>query len=247
MILNPIPTPIPICDLKRDNLPAMPLLVPRRIETDEMLDDGDEPLDDIERSLRDLRRINAWCGGARAYHLLIRRLLHGRHVDGLTVMDLGTGTSDLVETFSGVTAVGLDLKIAHLAYGSRTGARTTARVGGDARRLPFRDRSADIVTSSHFFHHFDPATNGRILDEALRVSRVGVVVTDTRRHLAPWFFCKMLGWGRLVGRITRFDAPASVLRGYTVEEARETASRTMASRWEVVRVMPYRFGVLLWR
>src|SRR5947208_1071099 len=52
---------------------------------------------------------------------------------------------------------------------------------------------------------------------------------------------------RLVGRITRFDAPASVRRGYTVPEAREIAGKVAAARRDVVSAFPYRFGILLWK
>ena len=73
-----------------------------------------------------------------------------------------------------------------------------------------------------------------------------VLVNDTRRHYVPWLFTKILAWLHLVGRITRFDAPASVRRGYTVEEAREIAGRA-GTRSEVVKLWPYRFGILLWK
>ena len=79
------------------------------------------------------------------------------------------------------------------------------------------------------------------------MSRHGVMMTDTRRHVLPWLFVKLLGWLRLVGRITRFDAPASVRRGYTVPEAREIAAKVPAARREVVNAFPYRFGILLWK
>ena len=52
---------------------------------------------------------------------------------------------------------------------------------------------------------------------------------------------------RLVGRITAFDAPASVQRGYTTDEARAVAERVRARRREVVNAFPYRFGILLWK
>lgn len=225
----------------------MPLLTPDRVESDELLDEGNEPLEDVERSLRDLRRLNRYCGGVRAYRLLVRRLA-GNGSDDMTVLDLGTGTSDLVESLGARTrAIGLDLSIDHLRYGARLGSGVTSRIAGDAASLPFRDGTVDVVTSSHFFHHFAPDANAAIIEESLRVARIGVAITDTRRHYAPLVFCKILGWTRLVGRITRFDAPASVLRGYTIEEARQVAAATSARRFEVARVAPYRLGMVLWK
>src|ERR1041385_1255659 len=94
---------------------------------------------------------------------------------------IGTGTSDLLESLGGGFRVGLDFKIEHLLGGDGDGIR---RVAGDALHLPFRDDAVDVVTSSHFFHHFSPEENAAILRESLRVARRGVMMTDTRRHWA---------------------------------------------------------------
>jgi ubiquinone/menaquinone biosynthesis C-methylase UbiE len=211
----------------------------RRIESDELLDDHDAPREDMERSLRDLRFINKCLGGHRIYRSLVRLF------EPKSILDIGTGTADLLEAVDVRTRIGLDFKIDHLLY-LREGSRVL-RVVGDAHRLPFRDGAVDLVTSSHFFHHFSPAENSSILMESLRVSRKGVAVNDTRRHYAPLMFVLLIGALRLVGRITRYDAPASVRQGYTLREARKIAANVGAAKWEVVRKMPYRYAVLLWK
>lgn len=211
----------------------------KRIETHELLDEHDVPRADLERSLRDLRRFNRYCGGVNVYRGLVRQLAPR------SIVDVGTGTSDLLESVAHVPLrIGLDFKLEHLLY-LRDGSRVH-RVVGDARHLPFRDGAVDLVTSSHFFHHFSPEENVEILDESLRVAHK-VAVTDTRRHYAPLLFVQFLGILRAVGRVTRFDAPASVRQGYTVKEARELASRARASKAKVTRKWPFRWAMLLWR
>lgn len=219
------------------------MFTPQRIESDELLDEHDAPREDMERSLRDLRWINRYCGGLAIYGRLLRML---SPETPRSILDIGTGTSDLVESVDGPSLrVGLDFKLDHLLY-LRNGSRVL-RVAGDALRLPFRDGAFDVVTSSHFFHHFSPQENARILTESARVARRGVFVTDTRRHYAPLLFVKLLGALRLFGRITRFDAPASVRQGYTVGEAKAVAANVPAVRRSVVRLWPFRFGILLWK
>lgn len=211
----------------------------RRVESHELLDEENAPREDMERSLRDLRRINKYFGGVRVYRKLVKQFAPK------SIVDVGTGTSDLLESVASVPLrVGVDFKIDHLLY-MRNGSRVH-RVVGDARRLPFRDGAVDLVTSSHFFHHFSPEENAGILDESLRVAR-NVAVTDTRRHFAPLLFVHVVGLLRLVGRITRFDAPASVRQGYTVSEVREVISRVRASTARVVRKWPFRWAILLWK
>ena len=194
----------------------------------------------MERSLRDLRRINRFLGGHGIYRRLLRQL-----GDIRSVVDVGAGTADLVSGLPGsVTRVALDFKIDHLLY---LRDRRAHRVVGDASRLPFRTNSVDAVTSAHFFHHFSEEENLAILNEALRVARRGVAVNDTQRHFVPLAVVKLLSALRLVGRITRFDAPASVLRGYTHREAASLVAQIDARVKRVRRVWPFRFGILLWK
>ncbi|HEV7240908.1 MAG TPA: methyltransferase domain-containing protein [Thermoanaerobaculia bacterium] len=211
----------------------------KRIESEELLDEHDVPRADMERSLRDLRRINKYCGGVSVYRKLVRQFAPK------SIVDIGTGTSDLLESVGHVPLrVGVDFKIDHLLY-LRDGSRVH-RVVGDAHHLPFRDGAVDLVTSSHFFHHFSPDENVGILNESLRVAR-NVATTDTRRHYLPLLFVYVLGMLRAVGRITRLDAPASVRQGYTVAEVRDVAARVQASKTQVVRKWPFRWALSLSR
>lgn len=226
----------------------------RRIESHELLDEHDAPRADMERSLRDLRRINRYLAGTAIYRRLLARFAGAR-----SVLDIGTGTSDDLEAVPHIPLrIGLDFKIDHLLYGvvrasglpPKAGGTPAPhrihRVVGDAQRLPFRDGAVDVVTSAHFFHHFSPEENVEILRESLRVARDGVAVNDTMRHLVPWLFIKLVAVLHLVGRITRYDGPASVRQAYTFDEARGVAERVKA-KYELVRMWPFRLGILLWK
>ena len=209
----------------------------KRLDTAELLDEHDAPAEDVERSLRDLQRFNRYCGGTRVYRAMVRRVIPSEARNPL-VIDLGAGTADLVDSLGG-RGVAVDWNLRHLVYRQPRSRRVVA----DARRLPFRDNAADAVTSSHFFHHFTPEENVEILRESLRVARVGVAFTDTRRHIAPLLFTLMLRWFHLVGRITAFDAPASIRRGYTTSETREIAQR--AGPAVVENYVPFRWVIFL--
>ncbi len=214
------------------------MFTPQRVDEPELLDEHDAPRADMERSLRDLRRINRWLGGIGVFRRLLKK-----HGGAKSILDIGTGTSDSLEKVSGLR-VGLDINISHLLYRRSPGIH---KVVGDARHLPFRDDAVDVVTAGHFIHHFAPEDAAALLREWLRVAKRGVIVNDTLRHYVPLAVVLLLAKLRLVGRITRFDAPASVRRGYTVEEAREFADAAGAPRADVVNAWPFRFGILLWK
>ena len=229
------------CDLLTVNF----MLVPKRVDTPELLDEENAPRADVDRSLRDLRRFNRFFGGGSVYRHLLRRMAPDLR-QPLSIIDLATGSADVLESLPAHwIRVGVDFKIEHLLY-MRDGSRVH-RVAGEALHLPFRTGAVDVVTSAHFFHHLSPEANVAMLREALRTARRGVIVNDTRRHYVPLLVTRLLAMLHLVGKITRNDAPASILRGYTLREAKEIAAKVDASRTEVVRAWPFRFGLLLWR
>ena len=87
------------------------MFTPRRIPVHELLDEHDAPREEMERSLRDLRWINNYAGGIRIYRSLVRKFAPD------SIVDLGTGTSDLLESVPQVRMrIGLDFKIEHLLY-----------------------------------------------------------------------------------------------------------------------------------
>ena len=221
------------------------ILVPARIRCEEHLDETDELTESVLQSLRDLRAINRWTGGRRAFRDLLRRLGAGPSSD---ILDLGTGTSDVLAALPRAgRRIGIDFKLQHLAYGMSLSHDHVHRVAADAFRIPLRDASVDAVASSHFFHHFGEEENVVLLQEALRVARLGVAVSDTRRHWIALAFVSAVSLTGIWGEITRHDAPASVRQGYTLDEVRSIAARVGSRRWEVVRQIPFRFGLLLWK
>src|SRR5260221_4928313 len=90
----------------------------RRIDEPELLDEHDAARGDVERSLRDLRRINRFLGGIRTYRKLLARAAPDRAAP-LRVVDLGAGTADCLESltdYSKLTPVAFDFNIIHLRY-----------------------------------------------------------------------------------------------------------------------------------
>jgi SAM-dependent methyltransferase len=85
-------------------------------------------------------------------------------------LDVGCGTGHQLRFLGpkGGPVVGLDLGLPVLKYAAAR-ARTPLFVNGDARGLPFRDRTFESVIMSFALHDKNPPDRPRILGEALRL------------------------------------------------------------------------------
>ncbi len=193
-------------------------LTPPRTEREELLDRPDHAPEDFARSYADIRRINRWLGGVSVVRRELRRL--GVPAKA-TVLDVATGAGDIPAAL-GSPAVGLDLNPSALAVARDV--RGLRLVRGDARSLPFRDGSFDVVTCSLTFHHFPDAEAAEILREMHRVARRAVVVNDLRRAWLPAGLIWMVTRTLRMHPMTRHDAPVSVLRSRTPAEYRALCS-----------------------
>jgi hypothetical protein len=212
----------------------MPLLpVPPRQERPELIDSADPSGKDFAASFDDIARVNRFLGGTRA---VLRSLIPLAATlppapRPVTILDLATGSADIPRA------------IARAARRGRFGGRPVRIVAADnhpkvlvvARRLsqaypeitvekadvfslPYPDRAFDFVLCSLAFHHFGPEGCVRVLREMERIASAGFLVNDlVRDRLACgliWALTRLLG----ANRLTRHDAPLSVLRAYTVPE-----------------------------
>ena len=218
------------------------LLVPPRRRGAEILD---APQDDPElayRSLRDVAVANAMFGGTRAVLVELAPLWETlpRHA---TLLDVGTGAGDIPararETAlrRGVTleTIGLETS-AMLADATRH--LNALAVCGDARRLPFRDRSIDIVTCSQVLHHFFDAEAHQVVAELDRVARRRVIVSDLHRSRIAaagiWVASFLLAFHP----VSRHDGVVSVMRGFRADELRGLVESTIGQR----PIVHYRLG-----
>ena len=221
----------------------LPSLATRR-RTAEWMDDPAADPAELERSLRFIRRVNAWLGYTRSTlgHLdrFARRWEPGRPV---RILDVATGSADVPLAVldwarrrrHDVRVVGLDLHARTVAAARRAVAEAGVSpdpieiVQGDATALPFADGAFDYAITSMFLHHLDDDVAVRVLAEMDRVSRRGIVAADLlrRRRAYAWISLLTLAATPMV----RHDARASVAQAFTrreVEGLRDRAGVTYA-------------------
>lgn len=221
----------------------------RRVSTPEILDSPDCPAHEVEKSLRDLSRINRWFGGVATTRRLIERVASTTSQRKFSLLEVAAGFGEVPKGAAqqlrnkGITleVTLLDRVTSHLLPGNRS-------VVADALALPFPDNSFDLVSSSLFAHHLDPPELARFAAEALRVSRRAVLINDLIRH--PLHLALVYaGFPLMRSHVSRVDGVASVRRAYVPEEMQQILSdgSSPARRIELSRHYLFRMGVILWK
>ena len=209
-----------------------------------MLDAPDTDLCLARRSLRDIGLANALLGGARAVLAELSPLWSSLPHQA-TLLDVGTGRGDIPAYAARAAArhgvvlatIGVEASAA-LAAASRD--HCPLAVCADARHLPFRDHSVDVVTCSQVLHHFFDGEVGSVLAELDRVARDRVVVSDLRRSrvaaLGIWVVSFILGFHP----VSRHDGVVSVMRGFRAHELGELVAETLGRVPRVRHRLGYR-------
>src|SRR3954452_1616481 len=204
-------------------------LTPGRRDEPELMDAPGLPEAEVAAAYRVLRTVNRQLGNLRSIRREVRRFLDedgpGSGPGGAkaTILDLGSGSGDIPvamgEDLAGRGIAGLVVAIDRDPTAIKLAHRQPLEVvRGDALRLPFADKSIDLVTAIKFPHHFSGDALAALVAEMARVARRRVIVLDIRRHwLAYWGF---VAWSRVWtrNRLVRSDGPLSVLRAFTPDE-----------------------------
>jgi ubiquinone/menaquinone biosynthesis C-methylase UbiE len=210
-----------------------------RSTSKEIIDDMSITDERIDAALEELTVINRLLGGDRVSISGIARITDSAPTGRpLHILDCGAGGSDLVHALRALDrpfrVTALDLNFRACQY-SRTRISPLSVVNGSAVRLPFRDRSFDIVHAALFCHHFNAIELNEMVAEWSRVARVGIVINDLRRSVWAFIGITLLTSLFSHSAIVRHDGPLSVRRGFVKKELSDIASRhgsvTITRHW----------------
>ena len=220
-----------------------------RRPTLELLDTDSGTPQEVAESLRDLRWFNHRFGGLATMRAMIQTVKTRADGIKLSLLEVAAGDGFIPQTIRAelqrdgtrLRIALLDRKASHLPTNG-----SVPKIAADAFRIPFRDSTFDLVSSSLFVHHLAPDEAVAFAREALRVSGIAVLTHDLVRH--PLHLALAYAGTPLYrSRITRNDAPASVRQAYTPEEMRTHFERAGSPKVEIQQHFLFRMGVIAWK
>ncbi len=211
---------------------------PERRDAPELMDAPGLPDAEVEDAYRILRRVNRQLGNLGTLRVEFRRFLAevGPDAAPLSILDVGSGSGDIPLDLKGrapgrlAGVLALDRDPTAVLASRRRG---LLAIRGDALRLPFEDRSIDLVTAIKFAHHFHgpslPLLSPRWPGWPAAGSSSS---TSAATSLAYWGFrAWSLAFTR--NRLVRHDGPLSVLRGFTADELIAASAPIPGYSWEI--------------
>lgn len=227
-------------------------MLTRRRFTPERMDDPAIPQEEIEASFDFIRLVNRRLGGVAVLRRELEDLRHAWPRDRpLRMLDLGTGAADL-PLAAIAWARARNLEIECVGIDNHPGALAAARRLADGEpRLElleldasraverFGVRSFDLVHAGMFLHHLPDLEVMTTLAAMGRLARRRLVWNDLHRTTFNAAAIRLLTIGR--HSTVRFDASASVAKGFTRAEAWDLARRVGLEGVRVRRAFAGRF------
>lgn len=221
---------------------------PGRSYEPEILDQEEQEPAELAASLAQVSQANRLFGGSRA----LRRHLaaYRRRGSGLLLLDVGAGNGDASLDLlrwaerggASWQAVALDPHAATARVAAqRVASSRVSVVRGDGLRLPFSDGAVDVAMAVLVLHHLKDEDAVELVAEMSRVARRLVLVNDLERHPVNHALARLMAATLWRGnRITRNDAPLSVLRSFTPAELLQVGREAGLGAPRVRRHLPYR-------
>jgi SAM-dependent methyltransferase len=221
------------------------MLIPQKRTGPELMDLPAEcyTRQELEGNLADIRTVNRYLGDLGA----ILRHLTARCADcsSFTVLDIATGSADIPIAIAdwarekgiqvAITAADLNPQMVRVARERTAGYPEITVTEADGLALPYPDSSFDFVLCSKTAHHFVDPQVVSLISEMIRVAGRGYLLMDIRRSWIAYTLIYLLTRICTGNRLTRNDAPLSVLKAFTPRELANLARRAGAAHFTLTR------------
>ncbi len=220
-----------------------------------MLDLDEAPYEEVRDSLSDVATVNRCLSGYRVLLHHAEKFLKEHKTDRpFTVLDAATGSADQPVALAKlarkmgvpiqITAVDINAKMLKMAKDEIREYPEIRLVQCDVLALPFKDEGFDLTVNNLSLHHFSWDNSVAIIKAIYKSARLGFLINDLHRSRIAHAVIFLLTRIFTRNRLTRYDAPVSVMNAFTPSEFRELARQAKIESFEIHRHFPYRIAFL---
>lgn len=225
--------------------------------------DGIEIMDDLDckgkvvnQTLRELEFINRTLGGNQITVSGVRFLIKKNSKQSLKVVDLGCGGGDMLHLLANdfgkknLTAefIGIDANPHIIEFATNhINNRHIRFLAVNILSPEFRTQTFDIALATLFFHHFSSEQLSYILRQLYVQARAGIVINDLHRHPLAYYSIKLLTKLFSKSAMVKFDAPLSVLRGFSRKELEQILEGAGIKSYSLSWRWAFRWKVVIWK
>jgi SAM-dependent methyltransferase len=182
------------------------------------------------------------------HHLMlgyVQQLLGSTRMKSLSILDLGTGAADIPRAITAwarqrqlpvtITAVDRNPEVFQIAQEFCRDWPEIRLEQHDLRALPYAAKSFDLVLCSLTLHHFDSADAITILQQMIKMARLGYIVNDLRRNWLAIGAMELLLHTMFRSRVFCHDARQSCRAAFTVRELWALAEQAGLDNYQIHR------------
>lgn len=221
----------------------------------EIMDDLDCDGEVVHQTLRELEFINRTLGGNQITVDGVNSLLQNhKSLTPLEIIDLGCGGGDMLLLLSkkfpakNMKLAGIDANPHIVEYARRNGGNSNITFEcTNILSEEFESKTFDIAIATLFFHHFSFEELVNVLKKLYSHVKVGIVINDLHRHPLAYYSIKLLTKLFSKSAMVKFDAPLSVLRGFSKKEIEYMLNKAGIKTYSLHWQWAFRWKVVIWK
>lgn len=219
----------------------------KRTRESEVMDDFDLRGEELDKTLRDLDKVNRWLGGNKITLDGIKDILAETDVDEpVCIADIGCGNGTMLRQIAdygrkkniNFKLTGIDANPHAIEIAQRM-AEDYPEINFEALNIfsrDFAEKKYDIVLCTLTLHHFEDAQIHELLKQFIEMSKLGVVINDLQRSRLAYYLFQAFCAVFINNKIAKDDGLTSILRGFRKKDLQDFAGglkvKTQKIRWK---------------
>ena len=218
----------------------------------EIMDDFALQGPELDKTLKDLDKVNTWLGGNKITLEGIEKLIQSTCFSGpLRIIDVGCGNGSLLKEVADfgrkrgieMKLTGIDANV-HAIEIARKNTRSYENISFEAVDVfseDFETRETDILLCTLTLHHFEDEKIILLLKRFINMSTLGIVINDLQRSKAAYYLFELFCAAFINNEIARKDGLVSIQKSFRKEDLLRYADHIEARKQEISWKWAFRY------